>query len=88
MFQIYPIRLQPSLRRTLDPEEIDPSENPSDENTFQTLDPIIQNIDVKRPVKISDNVRVEPTEPPESNGPRLINVAERTVLDHIIDNLE
>ena len=47
---------------------------------------------VKRPVKNSDNARVEPSsdpsEPPESDGPRLINVAERTVLDHIIDNLE
>ena len=84
MFQIYPIRLQPSLRRTLDPEEINKTEPPG----RQALDPIIQNIDVNRPVKISDNARVEPTEPPESNGPRLINVAERTVLDHIIDNLE
>ena len=83
MFQTYPIRFQPSLRRTLDPEN--PTENP-DENTFQTLDPIIQNVDVKRPVKISDNARVESTE--LSTEPSLINVAERTVLDHIIDNLE
>jgi len=46
MFQIYPIRLQPSLRRTLDPEEIrriDTYEPPG----RQTIDPIIQNIDVK-----------------------------------------
>ena len=78
MFQTYPIRFGAALRRTLDPL-------PEEGNTFQPLDPIIQNVDVKRPVKISDNVRVEPTEPP---GPRLINVAERTILDHIIDNLE
>ena len=87
MFQIYPIRLQPSLRRTLDPKEI--------EDDSIIPEPIPQNrgMNIVKPVKSSDNARVEPSrgdpsEPPESDAPRLINVAERTVLDHIIDNLE
>ena len=90
MFQTYPIRVQPSLRRTLEQEDPEPPLPPLGllGNTFQTIDPVIQNVDVKRPVKISGNVRVEPTEPPNEPQPSLSHVAERTVLDHIIDNLE